>query len=69
MMPTHIRFMGNIRETAGENSTFTSFLQFSVSNFTQPFFGSHWCLPGVPDTWNEIMFSILMQHKRPPFDQ
>lgn len=21
---------------------------------------SHWCLPGVPDTWNEIIFSNLL---------
>lgn len=21
---------------------------------------SHWCLPGVPDMWNEILFSYLM---------
>ncbi|KAK2390540.1 protein trichome berefringence [Trifolium repens] len=22
---------------------------------------SHWCLPGVPDMWNEILFSYLLQ--------
>ena len=21
---------------------------------------SHWCLPGVPDTWNEILLSLLL---------
>lgn len=21
---------------------------------------SHWCLPGVPDMWNEILFSYLL---------
>lgn len=21
---------------------------------------SHWCLPGVPDMWNEILFSMLL---------
>lgn len=21
---------------------------------------SHWCLPGVPDVWNEILFSYLL---------
>lgn len=21
---------------------------------------SHWCLPGVPDAWNEIVFSYLL---------
>lgn len=21
----------------------------------------HWCLPGVPDTWNEILYAHLMQ--------
>lgn len=21
---------------------------------------SHWCLPGVPDTWNEVLFSYLL---------
>lgn len=23
---------------------------------------SHWCLPGVPDMWNELLFSILISH-------
>lgn len=23
---------------------------------------SHWCLPGVPDTWNEIIFSYLLSN-------
>lgn len=23
---------------------------------------SHWCLPGVPDTWNEILFSYLLSN-------
>ncbi|KAL8481819.1 hypothetical protein ACS0TY_028099 [Phlomoides rotata] len=23
---------------------------------------SHWCLPGVPDMWNEILFSFLLTH-------
>lgn len=24
---------------------------------------SHWCLPGVPDTWNEIVYTqVLMRH-------
>lgn len=33
---------------------------------------SHWCLPGVPDAWNEILYAELLvklnqrqQHKRP----
>lgn len=21
---------------------------------------SHWCLPGVPDTWNEILYAVLL---------
>lgn len=21
----------------------------------------HWCLPGVPDTWNEILYALLLQ--------
>ncbi|KAL2540865.1 Protein trichome birefringence [Abeliophyllum distichum] len=25
---------------------------------------SHWCLPGVPDTWNEIMFSQLLLRQK-----
>ncbi|KAJ8759984.1 hypothetical protein K2173_010840 [Erythroxylum novogranatense] len=26
---------------------------------------SHWCLPGVPDTWNEIVFSqLLLRHQQ-----
>lgn len=23
---------------------------------------SHWCLPGVPDMWNELLFSFLLSH-------
>ncbi|KAI4371273.1 hypothetical protein MLD38_019532 [Melastoma candidum] len=30
---------------------------------------SHWCLPGVPDTWNEILYAHLLlsssSHKPP----
>ncbi|PKU74828.1 hypothetical protein MA16_Dca005019 [Dendrobium catenatum] len=27
---------------------------------------SHWCLPGVPDTWNELLYaSLLMEGKGP----
>ncbi|XP_050226762.1 protein trichome birefringence-like 43 [Mercurialis annua] len=22
---------------------------------------SHWCLPGVPDTWNQLLYAILLQ--------
>ncbi|KAL0399456.1 UNVERIFIED_CONTAM: protein trichome birefringence-like 31 [Sesamum radiatum] len=24
----------------------------------------HWCLPGVPDTWNEILYALLLQDYR-----
>lgn len=24
----------------------------------------HWCLPGVPDTWNELLYAILLQDYR-----
>ncbi|KAL8223706.1 hypothetical protein R6Q57_019181 [Mikania cordata] len=24
----------------------------------------HWCLPGVPDTWNEILYTVLLQDYR-----
>lgn len=24
---------------------------------------SHWCLPGVPDTWNELMYAIFLKHE------
>jgi hypothetical protein len=24
---------------------------------------SHWCLPGVPDTWNELLFYHLLSSK------
>lgn len=27
---------------------------------------SHWCLPGVPDVWNEIVLSYLLANHRPP---
>jgi hypothetical protein len=23
---------------------------------------SHWCLPGVPDAWNELIYATLFQH-------
>lgn len=22
---------------------------------------SHWCLPGVPDTWNELLYALIMR--------
>ncbi|MED6180681.1 Transducin beta-like protein 2 [Stylosanthes scabra] len=25
---------------------------------------SHWCLPGVPDTWNELLYVSLLKHGR-----
>ncbi len=25
---------------------------------------SHWCLPGVPDTWNELVYSFLLLRDR-----
>lgn len=25
---------------------------------------SHWCLPGVPDTWNELLYFNLLSGKR-----
>jgi len=26
---------------------------------------SHWCLPGVPDTWNELLYAlVMMRHKK-----
>ena len=24
---------------------------------------SHWCLPGVPDTWNELIYASLVFHQ------
>ncbi|QHO01661.1 Protein trichome birefringence-like [Arachis hypogaea] len=24
---------------------------------------SHWCLPGVPDTWNELLYAMFMKHE------
>lgn len=24
----------------------------------------HWCLPGVPDVWNEIFYAVLLQDYR-----
>lgn len=26
---------------------------------------SHWCLPGVPDVWNELLFSFLLSDQGP----
>lgn len=25
---------------------------------------SHWCLPGVPDTWNELLYALFLKHER-----
>ncbi|CAN8269925.1 unnamed protein product [Cochlearia groenlandica] len=25
---------------------------------------SHWCLPGVPDTWNELLYALFMKHEK-----
>lgn len=30
---------------------------------------SHWCLPGVPDMWNEIILSQLFSESEIPFQQ
>lgn len=30
---------------------------------------SHWCLPGVPDTWNEILFSHLLSKNEFPLQE
>lgn len=27
----------------------------------------HWCLPGVPDTWNEILYAYLLRSHRNNF--
>jgi len=24
---------------------------------------SHWCLPGVPDTWNELVFAVYLKQQ------
>ncbi|KAK4792773.1 hypothetical protein SAY86_023208 [Trapa natans] len=24
---------------------------------------SHWCLPGVPDSWNELLYAMLLKHE------
>ena len=24
---------------------------------------SHWCLPGVPDTWNELLYAMFLKHE------
>jgi len=34
-----------------------------IGNWSHPvatFDCSHWCLPGVPDAWNELLFSYLL---------
>eukprot|EP00897_Mesotaenium_endlicherianum_P002765 jgi/Mesen1/2516/ME000016S01868 len=30
---------------------------------------SHWCLPGVPDIWNEVLYAELLTSGKPPFDK
>ncbi|GFP79990.1 protein trichome birefringence [Phtheirospermum japonicum] len=31
---------------------------------------SHWCLPGVPDTWNQLLFAqLLLSHKQRQWNQ
>lgn len=29
---------------------------------------SHWCLPGVPDIWNELLYGSLLAIGKPPFN-
>lgn len=24
---------------------------------------SHWCLPGVPDTWNELLYAVFLRQQ------
>lgn len=24
---------------------------------------SHWCLPGVPDTWNELLYAVFLKYE------
>ncbi|RWV99823.1 hypothetical protein GW17_00037252 [Ensete ventricosum] len=24
---------------------------------------SHWCLPGVPDTWNELLYALILKRE------
>ena len=24
---------------------------------------SHWCLPGIPDTWNELLYALFMKRQ------
>lgn len=24
---------------------------------------SHWCLPGVPDTWNELLYALFLKNQ------
>lgn len=26
---------------------------------------SHWCLPGVPDTWNELLYALFLKYETP----
>lgn len=34
---------------------------------------SHWCLPGVPDAWNELLYALVLKQDeiqtRNPFDE
>ncbi|KAG9457291.1 hypothetical protein H6P81_001799 [Aristolochia fimbriata] len=30
---------------------------------------SHWCLPGVPDTWNELIYSLILRHNLTHFQE
>lgn len=30
---------------------------------------SHWCLPGVPDAWNELIYASLVLQQRPAWNQ
>lgn len=27
---------------------------------------AHWCLPGVPDTWNHLLYAALITSSTPP---
>ena len=30
---------------------------------------SHWCLPGVPDAWNELIYASLVMQQRPSWNE
>ncbi|KAF3577195.1 hypothetical protein DY000_02029228 [Brassica cretica] len=57
--------LGRANEVIGEEIEETGLSQLRKDSHPSSYSGnhpgndSHWCLPGVPDTWNILFYSVL----------